>query len=127
LLAGSRDEVILVVEDEEDLRNLTVATLTELGYTVLEAGHATAALQILDAHPEIKLLFTDIVMPEVNGRKLADQALARRPDLLVVYTTGFTRNAVVHNGVLDAGVHFIAKPFSMEDLATRIRQVLSQT
>jgi signal transduction histidine kinase len=127
LLAGSPGEVILVVEDEEGLRNLTVATLTELGYTVLEAGHATTALQILDTHPEIKLLFTDIVMPDINGRKLADQALARRPDLLVVYTTGFTRNAVVHNGVLDAGVHFIAKPFSMEDLAARIRQVLSGT
>lgn len=126
LLAGSRDEVILVVEDEDGLRNLTVATLTELGYTVLEADHATVALQMIDTHPEINLLFTDIVMPDINGRKLADQALARRPDLLVVYTTGFTRNAVVHNGVLDAGVHFITKPFSMEDLATRIRQVLSK-
>ncbi|MDB5599519.1 MAG: hypothetical protein JWN71_1563 [Xanthobacteraceae bacterium] len=127
LLAGSREEVILVVEDEEGLRNLTVATLTELGYTVLEAGHASAALEMIDTHPEIKLLFTDIVMPDINGRKLADQALARRPDLLVMYTTGFTRNAVVHNGVLDAGVHFIAKPFSMEDLATRIRQVLAKS
>jgi DNA-binding NtrC family response regulator len=114
-----------VVEDEERLRHLTVDTLKELGYTVLEAGHAMHALDVIDAHPEITLLFTDIVMPDVNGRKLADEATRRRPGLRVLYTTGFTRNAVVHNGILDTGVNFIAKPFTMEDLAAKVREILS--
>jgi CheY-like chemotaxis protein len=121
---GSAEEVILVVEDETNLRHLTVTTLRELGYTVLEASGALEALQVLDAHPEIRVLFTDIVMPEINGRKLADEAVLRRPDLRVLYTTGFTRNAVVHNGMLDAGVNFIPKPFSMDSLGIKIREVL---
>ncbi len=118
---GSVNEVILVVEDEENLRHLTVTTLRELGYTVIEAGSAHDALAAIDEHPEIKLLFTDIIMPEVTGRVLADEAVARRPDLRVLYTTGFTRNAVVHNGVLDAGVNFLPKPFSMEALGAKVR------
>ena len=121
---GSVNEVILVVEDEENLRHLTVTTLRELGYTVIEAGSAHDALAAIDEHPEIKLLFTDIIMPEVTGRVLADEAVARRPDLRVLYTTGFTRNAVVHNGVLDAGVNFLPKPFSMEALGAKVREVL---
>lgn len=123
--AGSSTDVILVVEDEERLRQMTVDTLVELGYSVFDAGHARDALAIIDAHPEITLLFTDIMMPDVNGRKLADEAVKRIPGLLVLFTTGFTRNAVVHNGVLDAGVNFLPKPFSMEDVADKIRQILS--
>ena len=69
----------------------------------------------LDDHPNVTLLFTDIVMPDVNGRKLADEALKRRPELKVLFTTGFTKNAVVHNGVLDAGVQLLQKPFSIEE------------
>jgi CheY-like chemotaxis protein len=121
---GSTDEVILVVEDEDNLRHLTVTTLRELGYTVLDASGARPALEMLDAHPEIRLLFTDIVMPDTTGRVLADEAVRRRPNLRVLYTTGFTRNAVVHNGVLDAGVNFIPKPFSMESLGQKVREVL---
>ena len=75
----------------------------------MEADGAANALKLLDAHPEIDLLFTDVVMPEVNGRKLADEALRRRPGLKVLFTTGYTRNAVVHNGVLDAGVQLITE------------------
>jgi YesN/AraC family two-component response regulator len=71
-------------------------------------------------------MFTDIVMPGMNGRQLADEALKRRPDLKLIYTTGFTRNAVVHNGVLDHGVNFLAKPFSVERLALKIREVLDE-
>jgi signal transduction histidine kinase/CheY-like chemotaxis protein len=126
LVTGSPHEVILVVEDEDKLRHLTVDALRDLGYTVLEASRAAEALDLIDKHPEINLLFTDIVMPEVSGRKLADEALKRRPDLRVLYTTGFTRNAVVHNGILDTGVNFLPKPFSMEDLAAKIRQALSE-
>ena len=121
---GSPNDVILVVEDEENLRHLTVTSLRELGYTVLEAGGAREALAVLDNNQDIKLLFTDIIMPEVTGRVLADEAVKRRPELRVLYTTGFTRNAVVHNGVLDAGVNFLPKPFSMEALGSKVREVL---
>jgi CheY-like chemotaxis protein len=117
-------EIILVVEDEERVRQLTVEALTELGYTVLQAGDAAAALRILDLASDITLLFTDIVMPGMNGRKLADEALLRRPMLKVLYTTGYTRNAIIHNGVLDVGVHLVSKPFSLEQLATKVRAVL---
>ena len=124
LPAGNSKEIILVVEDEERLRQMTVDTLVDLGYTVFAAGHATEALAIIDQHPEITLLFTDIMMPDINGRKLADEAVRRMPGLQVLFTTGFTRNAVVHNGVLDAGVNFLPKPFTMEELAEKIRQIL---
>jgi CheY-like chemotaxis protein len=106
------------------VRQFSVDALTELGYRVLEADGASAALKLIDAHPEIALLFTDVVMPEVNGRKLADEALRRRPDLKVLFTTGYTRNAVVHNGVLDPGVQLIGKPFTIEELAARVRALL---
>ncbi len=121
---GDAREVILVVEDEPSVRRFSVDALTELGYAVLEADGATAALERLDAHPEIALLFSDVVMPELNGRKLAEEARRRRPDLKVLFTTGYTRNAVVHNGVLDPGVQMIGKPFTIEDLASKVREVL---
>ena len=78
---------------------------------------------ILD-RPDVDLLFTDIVMPEMNGKKLADLVREKRPDLPVIYTTGYTRNAVVHNGTLDPDVELISKPFTIEELATRVRTVL---
>lgn len=123
---GERQEVILVVEDEPGVRQFSVDALTELGYRVFEADGAAAALKLIDAHPEIALMFTDVVMPEVNGRKLADEARQRRPDLKVLFTTGYTRNAVVHNGVLDPGVHLIGKPFTVEELATAVRLVIEE-
>ncbi len=116
--------VILVVEDEDRVREMSVASLREMGYTVIHASNAAAALKMLEGHPETALLFTDIVMPEMNGRQLAIEALNRRPELKVLYTTGFTRNAIIHNGKLDAGVHFIAKPFTYGQLATKLREVL---
>lgn len=116
--------MILVVEDDLAVRQVSVDALTVLGYQVLEADGAAAALRILGAHPEIALLFTDVVMPDVNGRKLADEARRRRADLRVLFTTGYTRNAVVHNGVLGPGVQLISKPFTIEDLATMVREVL---
>ena len=123
-VAGA-DEVVLVVEDEERVRQLSVESLKELGYTVLEADGAAAALRILDGRDDIKLLFTDVVMPDVNGRKLADEATRRQPGLRVLYTTGYTRNAIVHNGMLDHGTRLITKPFSMEQLANKVREALS--
>ena len=124
LPTGSAQEVVLVVEDEERMRDLSVSALTELGYTVLAADGADAALRCLDETPDIRLLFTDIVMPEVNGRKLAEEAVQRHPALKVLYTTGFTRNAVVHSGVLDQDVNLLQKPFTLEALATKVREVL---
>jgi PAS domain S-box-containing protein len=122
---GTQSEVILVVEDEDRIREVTTEALRELGYTVFHAASAKQALQILESRPEIGLLFTDIVMPDMNGRRLAEAALKLRPNLNVLYTTGYTRNAVVHNGVLDPGVNFIAKPFTFDQLGQKIREVLS--
>jgi CheY-like chemotaxis protein len=121
---GERAEVVLVVEDEPAVRQFSTDALTELGYRVLVADGAAAALRLLDAHPEIALMFTDIVMPDVNGAKLADEARRRRPDLKVLFTTGYTRNAVVHNGVLDPGVELLGKPFTVEELAVKVRAML---
>jgi len=117
-------ETILVVEDDDALRAYTVETLTELGYSVMAAPSATAALQILEARQDVDLLFTDVVMPGGNGRQLADEAVRRRPGLKVLFTTGYTRNAIVHHGRLDPGVEMIGKPFSFEALGAKIRALL---
>jgi CheY-like chemotaxis protein len=121
---GDDREVVLVVEAEPSVRQFSVDAMVELGYRALEADGGTAALRLLEAHPEIVLMFTDVVMPEINGAKLAEQALRLRPDLKVLFTTGYTRNAVVHNGVLDPGVDLIGKPFTLEALAAKLRAVL---
>jgi CheY-like chemotaxis protein len=99
--------------------------MRELGYTVIHAGSGQEALQKLADNPGVALMFTDIVMPVMNGRKLAEEAVARRPGLKVLFTTGFTRNAVVHNGMLDPGVNFLAKPFTIDQLAAKVREVLA--
>ncbi|MDB5876184.1 MAG: Histidine kinase, partial [Ramlibacter sp.] len=121
---GEQHEVVLVVEDEAAVRQFSADAVRELGYRVLEADGGVAALRLLDAHPEIAVLFTDVVMPEVNGAKLADEVRRRRPDIKVLFTTGYTRNAVVHNGVLDPGVQMIGKPFTIDELASNLREVL---
>ena len=121
---GEPQEVVLVVEDEPAVRQFSVDALGELGYRVLEADGAAAALRLLDAHPEIALLFTDIVMPDVNGARLSDEARRRWPDLKVLFTTGYTRNAVVHDGVRDPSVALIGKPFTIDELAAKVREVL---
>ncbi|MDB5705004.1 MAG: histidine kinase [Sphingomonas bacterium] len=118
------DEIILVVEDDDRVRHLSVDTLRELGYTVVQASDAVQALAVLSLQPRVDLLFTDIVMPDMNGRQLADKAREARPDLRVLYTTGYSRNAIVHNGVLDPGVNFLAKPFTVEQLALKVREAL---
>jgi signal transduction histidine kinase/ActR/RegA family two-component response regulator len=122
--AAPATETILVVEDDARVRVSTTDALRELGYTVIHAGSGQEALEKLAENPGIALLFTDIVMPVMNGRKLAEEAIARMPQLKVIFTTGFTRNAVVHNGVLDHDVHFLAKPFTIEQLDTKLRDVL---
>ena len=118
-------QVILVVEDDADVRKLTVEMLKELGYTTLAAENGPTALRLIEENPEIILLLTDVVMPIMNGRELADEAIRRSPGLKVLFTTGYTRNAIVHNGVLDEGVHLINKPFTLDGLAAKLKAMIS--
>lgn len=121
---SSDGEVVLVVEDNEDVRTYSSMVLKELGYRVLEAAEAEAALAILRSPARVDLLFTDVVLPGKSGRVLADAAATLRPGLKVLFTTGYSRNAIVHHGRLDAGVQLITKPFTFEQLAARVRDVL---
>ncbi|ACK52115.1 multi-sensor hybrid histidine kinase [Methylocella silvestris BL2] len=123
---GTPDIVVLVVEDDERMQRLTAEAFRDLGYSVLQADGPKMALQIIAERADIDLLFTDVVMPDMNGRQLAEAALKARPGLKVVYTTGFSRNAVIHNGVLDRDVNFLAKPFTLEQLARKVAAALSR-
>jgi signal transduction histidine kinase/ActR/RegA family two-component response regulator len=117
-------ETILVVEDDERVRNFAVEALHELGYTVLEAMDGRSALELMQANSEIALLFTDVVMPGMTGRELANKAVQLHRSLKLLFSTGYTRNAIVHNGVVDAGTNFLQKPYSLNDLARKIRRIL---
>ncbi len=123
---GQTGECVLVVEDDADVRAYVVDTLGGLGYDVLEAKNGEDALRLINEYKGVGLLLTDVVMPGMNGRKLAEQALQRRPDLKVLYMTGYSRNAIVHQGRLDPGVDLIQKPLSGEQLSTMVRKVLDQ-
>jgi signal transduction histidine kinase/CheY-like chemotaxis protein len=117
-------ETVLVVEDEPGVREHSAELLRELGYSVIEAQDAQDALRKIERTASIDLLFTDIGLPGMNGRQLVEEALRRRPQLKVLYTTGYARNAVVHHGRLDPGVQLITKPFTYANLAARVRDVL---
>jgi signal transduction histidine kinase len=120
-----RDQRILVVEDDDDVRAYTVEILRELGYRVLEAHDAPSALSLLERQEQrIDLLFTDIVMPGLSGRELAETAHQGHPAIKVLFTTGYAHNAIVHGGRLDPGVEMIAKPFTYQGLAQKIADVL---
>jgi PAS domain S-box-containing protein len=122
---GSEHETILVVEDDEDVRSYSTESLSELGYTVVEAANARAALQVLEGHPEVAVLFTDIGLAGgMNGRQLAEEARKRRPNLKVLFTTGYARNAIVHDGRLDPGVELLTKPFSQAALGEKLRDII---
>jgi PAS domain S-box-containing protein len=122
---GGRHETILVVEDDDDVRQYSVELLRELGYDVLEAADGPGALAAIARAPDVMLLFTDVALPGgMNGRQLAETARRRRRDLKVLFTTGYARNAIAHHGTLDPGVDLIAKPFTYAGLAAKIRQVL---
>src|SRR6185437_15832295 len=111
-------EAVLVVEDDADVRATTVDMLSELGYRVVEGTDGASGLRLLDAHRDIKLLFTDVGLPgALNGRQLADEARRRRPELKVLFTSGYARNAIVHHGRLDPGVELLVKPFTYAGLA----------
>ena len=126
LSAGTNDQSILLVEDDPDVRVNTVDMLRELGYGVFAATDGPSALRLLELHPNMTLLLTDVGLPGgMNGRQLADEATRRRPGLRVLFTTGYARNAIVHHGRLDPGVELIPKPFSLASLGAKLRQVLS--
>jgi len=124
LPTGGKHEVVLVVEDDEDVRLFTTENLRELGFSVIEAQDGPSALKQLEQHPEIQLIFTDVGLPGMNGAQLVAAARALRPDIKVLFTTGYARNAIVHQGRLDPGVELITKPFTRIQLASRIRDVL---
>jgi CheY-like chemotaxis protein len=123
--AGSVGETILVVEDEEDVRKFTVDVLSELGYRVTSAADGQLALKELEKLGGVQLLFTDVGLPNgMDGRELTEEARRRWPDIKVLFTTGYARNAIVHHGRLDPGVELIVKPFTQSSLAAKIRKVL---
>jgi CheY-like chemotaxis protein len=107
------------------VREFAVEALSELGFDVLAADGPRAALDLLGGSAQIALLLTDVVMPEANGRTLAEQALRLRPTLRVVYMTGYTSNAIVHNRVLDPGTHLISKPFTVSQLGVELDAALA--
>lgn len=117
-------EVILVVEDDEDVRTYSTETLRELGFTVLEARDGASALRVLEHHAEVRLLFTDVGLPGINGRQLFEEVRERWPEVRVLFTSGYERNALMHGGRLESGVAFLAKPFTRERLASRVRSIL---
>ena len=121
---GRSGESVLVVEDDSDVRDYVVETLASLGYEVLEAGEAESVLRLLQEHPCVHLLLTDVVMPGMNGRKLAEEARLRRPDLKILYMTSYSRNAIMHQGRLDIGVDLLQKPITSEQLASAVRKAL---
>jgi CheY-like chemotaxis protein len=123
--ASHGQETILLVEDENNLRRLARQYLENQGYKILEAEDGAAALQIVDGHKGvIDLLLTDVIMPGMNGRELAVHITKLLPEVRVLYMSGYTENAVGHDGTLDVGINLLQKPFSLPALKDRVREVL---
>jgi PAS domain S-box-containing protein len=121
------EETILVLEDDDDVRTYTVEILRELGYRVIEAHDGPSALRLLERQTRVDLLFSDVVLPGgMTGAQVAEQARRLRPGLKVLFTTGYARNAIIHQGRLDKGVRLITKPFNAADLAMKVRDVLDE-
>lgn len=122
----SGDEYILVVEDDPLVRDYVVSQLSDLGYQIISAADGNQAMEILQSEQIIDLLLTDVVLPEgLNGRQIAEQAAKLRPTLRVLYTSGYTENSIVHHGRLDPGVLLLSKPYSREELASKVRLAMS--
>jgi CheY-like chemotaxis protein len=118
-------ETILVVEDDPDVRTLTFALLRSLGYHVIDTGRPEEAVRLITNNPRIALLLTDVIVPGgMNGPQLAEAALKIRPQIKVLYMSGYTENAIVHQGRLDPGTHLLQKPFTKQELAMKVRMLL---
>lgn len=124
LLRARGDETALVVEDDEDVLAYSLNALGTLGYRAVGAKDASSALIALQQHPDVILLFTDVELPGLNGQKLADEAKRLRPDLAILYTTGYTTNAMLHRNILNREAECLNKPFTLADLATTVRKVI---
>jgi PAS domain S-box-containing protein len=124
--ALARGETVLLVEDDAGVRDFAADALRLLGYQVIEAADAAAALSALETHPTIEVLLTDVALPDINGRQLADQIIRLRPTVKVLFMTGYARNAIVHQGVLDPNVDLLAKPFTIDSLGRKMRQVVER-
>jgi two-component system, cell cycle sensor histidine kinase and response regulator CckA len=121
-------ETILVVEDEDMLRESICHSLKIYSYTVLAARHGGEAVLLCERHPgPIHFLLTDVVMPQMNGRDLADRLISLQPDMKVLYMSGYTENAIVRHGILDTNIFFIQKPFRTNDLLEKIRYILTDS
>jgi CheY-like chemotaxis protein len=118
-------ETILVVEDDALVRNYVLTQLHSLGYATLDAANATEALALVRSGHPFDLLFTDVIMPGMNGRQLADEILKVRPGLKVLFTSGYTENAIIHHGRLDEGVLLLAKPYRKSDMAIMVRKAVA--
>ena len=124
-IPAGQGETVLIVEDEASILKLAQRILERLGYTVLTAATPGEAMTLAEAYTnEIHLLITDVVMPEMNGRELAENLQTHYSDLKVLFMSGYTANVIAHRGVLEGGVHFIQKPFSNRDLAVKVREAL---
>jgi CheY-like chemotaxis protein len=119
-------ETVLVVDDAEGLRELAKRLLQGQGFTVLVAANATEALEQFERTPSIDVLLTDVVMPGASGPELTRQLVEQRPDLKVIYMSGYTEDAIVHHGVLNPGIAFVHKPFTADTLGRKIREVLDR-
>jgi signal transduction histidine kinase/CheY-like chemotaxis protein len=121
-----KDHVVLVVEDDPGVRSFTITALRELGYEAVEADTIGIAREKLLQNPRVTMVLTDVVLPGGNGRELANLLTKERPDLVVLFMTGYTRNAIVHNGTLDPGVRLLSKPFTIEELGRELHALLEE-
>jgi CheY-like chemotaxis protein len=124
---AAEGETVLVVEDEPVVRGLMVEVMEELGWRTLEAPDGISGLRILQSKRRVDLLITDVGLPGLNGRQLADQARERRPDLKVLFVTGYAENATLANGILEPGMAMLTKPFAMDALRRKVSQLIERT
>jgi len=118
---------VLIVEDDDGLRKLAGTVLKQRGYKILEAENGEDALRVSEEYDgQIDLLLTDVVMPKMSGKETAERLQPHYPQMKVIYMSGYTDDAIVHHGVLTPGLNFLEKPFTLEDLARKVREVLDK-